>query len=116
MLLFYLEIFDEIINILKKKDKRKVNQLKKNGKIHSFYSKGFSLYQCRKCYSIENKYHILLTDNIGEIIFRSESFCQKCKITRQSLSINDNENRYCCPNCLKSSLHILRIDNDKFFY
>ncbi len=106
----------EIISILQTKDKKKVNQLKKKDKIHSFYSKGFSLYQCEKCYSIENKYHLLLTDNLGEIIFKSESFCQKCKITRQSLNINEKGNRYCCPNCLRLSLYILRIENDKFLY
>ncbi|MEK9896539.1 MAG: hypothetical protein VW518_08970, partial [Burkholderiaceae bacterium] len=50
---------------LNKQDKATVEQLESQNLIHSHYSKGYSIYQCEDCHSLENGCHLELYDIQG---------------------------------------------------
>ena len=50
---------------------------------------GYSLYQCRKCYSLSNTYHLKLIKDKKEI-FRTKRICNKCKIKKKRVTVNES--------------------------
>ena len=87
---------------LNKQDKATVEQLDRQSLIHSHYSKGYSIYQCEGCHSLENKCHLELYDNEGEKIFEIASYCSKCQKQRAYLPEDSDQDTIPdlkCPKC-----------------
>ena len=78
--------------------------------VHTFYSKGYSIYQCAKCNSYENIYHLLLYDIKGECIFETRSFCENCNLLRDYISVELDEKSFIDFKCLKcnKASHIIK--------
>jgi hypothetical protein len=75
---------DDILHALRGNDKKTVQLLKHRKQIHTHYSRGYSLYQCRNCKSLENKCHLTLYNQQGDLIFQTESIVGLVK-TRESI-------------------------------
>ena len=100
---------DDIQYVLNGNDKKTVQLLQQQNKIHTHYSKGYSIYQCNNCHSLENICHLVLYDKYGNIIFRSESYCNQCQNLRDYIP-EDNVNKIIpdlhCPICHNQDLKI----------
>ena len=93
---------DDICHALRGNDKKTVQLLKHRKQVHTHYSRGYSLYQCSNCNSLENKFHLTLYDKQGDLIFQTESYCRLCQKAREY--IPEDSNYYtipdlCCPKC-----------------
>ena len=101
---------DDILHALIGNDKKTVQLLKHQKQIHTHYSRGCSLYQCRNCKSLENKFHITLYNQQGDLIFQTESYCRSCQKAREYMpEDSDNETipDLCCPKCHQQDLRVL---------
>ena len=99
---------ENIIDTLKGHDKEQVQRLLNEKLIHTHYSKGFSVYQCQECHSLDNKVHLTLYDIEGGLLFRSESYCGDCQKVREYMP-EDNDQETIpdlhCPKCNHNTLH-----------
>lgn len=101
---------DDILHALRGNDKKIVQLLKHRKQIHTHYSRGYSLYQCSKCHSLENKCHLTLYNQQGDLIFQTESYCRSCQKAREYMpEDSDNETipDLCCPKCHQQDLKVL---------
>ena len=100
---------DDIILALKGEDKKTVQFLQNRKVIHTHYSRGYSLYQCPDCHSLENKCHLSLYNKEGELLFESQSYCDSCQKNRDYMPEDfDNETmpNLCCPKCHHDKLKL----------
>ena len=100
---------DDLLNGLKGEDKKKVQLLHNRKSIHHYYSRGFSLYQCPDCHSLENKCHLDLYDSKGELLFATHSYCDLCQKNREYLYEDfesDTVPGLYCPKCHKNIINI----------
>ena len=100
---------DDILHGLKGQDKKTVQFLNNRKTIHHHYSRGYSLYQCSNCHSLENKCHLVLYNSKGDLLFETESYCDPCQKNRDYMP-EDSENETVpglhCPKCHHNKLHI----------
>ena len=62
---------------------------------------GYSIFQCSKCFTIVNKFHIKIIEN-DKILFENKSKCYRCKTEMQLLPCDEDENTIegiKCPKC-----------------
>tara|TARA_B100000965_G_scaffold374910_1_gene366581 strand:+ start:1222 stop:1671 length:450 start_codon:yes stop_codon:yes gene_type:complete len=101
---------DDLLHGLKGEDKKIVQSLHNMKSIHHYYSRGFSLYQCSNCFSLENKCHLDLYNSQGDLLFATQSFCDLCQQNRDYLP-EDFENEtvpgFYCPKCHHHELSLL---------
>ena len=67
---------ENILDTLEGHDKQQVQRLLNQNLIHTHYARGFSLYQCSDCHSLDNKVHLTLYNKEGELLFQTESYCE----------------------------------------
>ena len=93
---------DDLLHGLKGEDKKTVQFLHSRKTIHHHYSRGYSLYQCPECHSLENKCHLDLYNSEGELLFSTQSYCDPCQKNRDYMP-EDLEKEtipnLCCPKC-----------------
>ena len=101
---------NDIVYVLKGTDKKKVQILNHQKQIHTHYSRGYSLYQCSKCHSLENKCHLTLYNQQGDLIFQTESYCRSCQKEREYMP-EDTDNGTIpdlyCPKCHRQDLQVI---------
>ncbi len=101
---------EDILHSLKGNDKKTVQTLKREKKIHTHYSRGYSLYQCNSCHSIDNKCHLILYNKEGELIFQTNSYCNSCQENREYMpedSNNDTIPDLFCPQCHNQNCNVI---------
>ena len=70
---------------------------------------GYSIFQCSKCFTIVNKFHIKIIEN-NQTLYQSKTQCFKCNTEMQLLPCDEDENTIegiKCPKC-KSDDVIIR--------
>ena len=76
---------------------------------------GYSLYQCRKCYSLSNTYHLKLIKD-GKEIYKTKRTCNICKIKKKRIAANEStwdvykvpeKYELRCPKCEENPLLIV---------
>lgn len=107
---YFFANIDDIIRMQTEFDKNTISNIYK--KIHTFYSKGYSLYQCLKCNSLDNKYHLLLYNKQGDCIFETESFCKNCNQLRDYISFELANRTIDCLKCLgcNKKNHVIKVN------
>ena len=98
---------NQIIQSLDKKSYEEISKiLKKNPNPH-YKSDGHCVYQCRQCFSVREKLHLLISDENKKIIYRTFSNCSKCKIKRKRVQEkNDLLHQMICPKCKNKELFV----------
>ena len=98
---------ENILDTLEGHDKDQVQHLVNQGLVHTHYARGFSLYQCSDCHSLDNKVHLTLYNNDGELLFQTESYCGDCQKIREYMP-EDSEKETIpdlhCPKCHHDTL------------
>jgi hypothetical protein len=74
---------DDILHALRGNDKKTVQLLKHRKQIHTHSTRGYSLYQCTSCHSLENKCHLTLYNQQGDLVFQTDSYCRSCQKARE---------------------------------
>ena len=101
---------ENILDMLEGHDKEQVQKLLAQQLAHTHYSRGYSLYQCSQCDSLDNKIHLTLYNKEGELLFKTESYCEDCQKTRDYMP-EDSEKETIpglkCPQCHHSQLNLL---------
>ena len=62
---------------------------------------GYSIFQCSKCFTIVNKFHIKIIEN-NQTLYQSKTQCFKCNTEMQLLPCDEDENTIegiKCPKC-----------------
>ena len=100
---------ENILDTLEGHDKQQVQRLLNQNLIHTHYARGFSLYQCSDCHSLDNKVHLTLYNKEGELLFQTESYCADCQKTREYMP-EDSEKETIpnlhCPKCHHDTLSL----------
>jgi ssDNA-binding Zn-finger/Zn-ribbon topoisomerase 1 len=100
---------ENILDTLEGHDKDQVQHLVNQGLVHTHYARGFSLYQCSDCHSLDNKVHLTLYNNDGELLFQTESYCGDCQKIREYMP-EDIEKETIpdlhCPKCHHDTLNL----------
>ena len=98
---------ENILDTLEGHDKDQVQHLVNQGLVHTHYARGFSLYQCSDCHSLDNKVHLTLYNKDGELLFQTESYCGDCQKIREYMP-EDSEKETIpdlhCPKCHHDTL------------
>jgi len=104
---FLFGTVENILDTLTGHDQKQVQQLLNQNQIHTHYSRGYSLYQCPECHSLDNKVHLTLYDQNGELLFQTESYCKACQKSREYMP-EDNDQELIpnlrCPQCHHDTL------------
>ena len=64
---------ENILETLTGHDQEQVQRLLNQKQVHTHYSRGYSLYQCQECHSLDNKVHLTLYNSEGDLVFQTES-------------------------------------------
>ena len=101
-------MYGSLQNILEFMDKRSSDEVSKilqeNSDLH-FETDRHCVYQCRNCFSIQEKLHLLIYDKQEKLIYRTQSKCSKCKIKRRRVREKDNLlHQIICPKCKNKEL------------
>ena len=98
---------NQIIQSLDKKSYEEVSKiLEKNSNPH-YKSDGHCVYQCRQCFSVREKLHLLISDENKKIIYKTFSNCSKCKIKRKRVQEKDGLlHQMICPKCKTKELSV----------
>ena len=81
---------NQIIQSLDKKSYEEVSKILEKNPNPYYKSDGNCVYQCRQCFSIREKLHLLISDENKKIIYRTFSNCSKCKIKRKRVKEKDD--------------------------
>ena len=90
------------------KEQQKIKKIlsdNKNGKVDC---KGYSVFQCSKCYAIANKFHLAISEN-KKILFETNPVCRRCKIKMKLLPCDEDKNTINdikCPKCRSDDIFI----------
>ena len=99
---------ENILDTLTGHDQEQVQRLLNQKQVHTHYSRGYSLYQCQECHSLDNKVHLTLYNSEGDLIFQTESYCGDCQKVREYMP-EDNDQETIpdlhCPKCHHDTLH-----------
>lgn len=96
---------DKIIQFLDKKSFDEVSRVIENHPNPHYETDGHCVYQCRQCFSVREKMHLLIYDENKKIIYRTFSNCSKCKIKRKRVEEkNDLLHQIICPKCKTNEL------------
>ena len=103
-------MYGSLQNILEFMDKRSSDEV---SKILSEYpdphyeTDGHCVYQCRDCFSLQEKLHLLIYDKEEKLIYRTQSNCSKCKIKRKRVKEKDGLlHQIICPKCKNKELFV----------
>ena len=99
---------ENILDTLTGHDQEQVQRLLNQKQVHTHYSRGYSLYQCQECHSLDNKVHLTLYNSEGDIVFQTKSYCGDCQKVREYMP-EDNDQETIpdlhCPQCQHDTLH-----------
>ena len=96
-----------IVEFMDKKSRDEVLKILQEDPDPNYETHGHCVYQCRECFSIQEKLHLLIYNKEGKIIYRSQSKCSKCKIKRRRIQEkNDLLHRMVCPKCKTNELTV----------
>lgn len=96
---------DKIIQFLDKKSFDEASRVIENHSNPHYETDGHCVYQCRQCFSVREKMHLLIYDENKKIIYRTFSNCSKCKIKRKRVEEkNDLLHQIMCPKCKSKEL------------
>ena len=100
--------FERVVSFLDKKNRdRATKAMKEHHPNYSFKFDGRTLFQCRKCYSVNENEYIAIWDKEKKLIFRTYSECKKCKIKRRKLPMkNELVQEFHCPKCKTDDVEI----------
>ena len=82
---------DEEIKSTPKKEQQLIYDIIKDKKDLTSKSEGFSVFQCEKCCSMKNKFHIKIKSN-DKILYETKTRCFKCKIDMKLLICDQDKN------------------------
>ena len=98
---------DFIMQFLDKKNFEEVSNILKSNPEPHYETDGHCVYQCRECFSIRERMHLLIYDENKKIIYRTQSSCSKCKIKRKRVQEKDNLlHQIMCPKCKTKELNV----------
>ena len=96
---------DQITQFLDKKSYEVVSKILEKNPNPYYKSDGHCVYQCRQCFSVREKLHLLISDENNKIIYRTFSNCSKCKIKRKRVQEKDGLlHQIICPKCKTNEL------------
>ena len=96
-----------IVEFMDKKSRDEVLKILQEDPDPNYETHGHCVYQCRECFSIQEKLHLLIYNKEGKIIYRSQSKCSKCKIKRRRiLEKNELLHQIICPKCKTKELTV----------
>ena len=96
---------NQIIQSLDKKSYEEVSKILEKNPNPYYKSDGHCVYQCRQCFSVREKLHLLISDENNKIIYRTFSNCSKCKIKRKRVQEKDGLlHQIICPKCKTKEL------------
>ena len=96
---------NQIIQFLDKKSYEEVSRILEKNPNPYYKSAGHCVYQCRQCFSVREKLHLLISDKNKKIIYRTFSNCSKCKIKRKRVQEKDGLlHQIICPKCKTKEL------------
>ena len=82
---------DEEIKSTPKKEQQLIHDIIKDKKDLTSESEGHSVFQCEKCCSMKNKFHIKIKSN-DNILYETKPRCFKCKIDMKLLICDQDNN------------------------
>ena len=98
---------NQIIQFLDKKSHEEVSKILEKSPNPHYKSDGHCVYQCRQCFSLREKLHLLISDENKKIIYRTFSNCSKCKIKRKRVQEKDGLlHQMICPKCKTKELFV----------
>ena len=74
---------ENIISFMDKNSSAEASKIIQEYPNTPYSSDGNCVYQCRQCFSIQEKIHLLIYDKNQKIIYRTQSNCSKCKVKRK---------------------------------
>lgn len=96
---------DKIIQFLDKKSFEEVSEVLGSYPEPHYETDGHCVYQCRQCFSVREKIHLLIYDDNKKIIYQTSSNCSKCKIKRKRVKEKEDLlHQIICPKCKKKEL------------
>ena len=98
---------DSIVHFLDKKSFDEVSKVLENNPNPQYETDGHCVYQCRQCFSIREKLHLIIYDNGGKTVFQTSSNCSKCNLKRKRVpEKNEILKDMVCPRCKKNKLNV----------
>ena len=98
---------EKLISFLDKKNTILAFEVYKNNPDIKYLSEGESVYQCQKCYSVQQTLHLVLKSIENKILFRTISQCKKCKSSRKRVKIkNGVMQNFICPKCKNNEIYV----------
>ena len=99
---------DRVVSFLDKKNRDRATEvMKENHQNYTFDFEGRAIFQCRKCFSVEENEYIVIRDKEKKLLFRTYSECKKCKIKRRKLPMRDEiVKEFYCPKCKTDSVEV----------
>ena len=98
---------NQIIQSLDKKNYEEVSKILEKNPNPYYKSDGHCVYQCRQCFSVREKLHLLISDENKKIIYRTFSNCSKFKIKRKRVQEKDGLlHQMICPKCKTKELFV----------
>ena len=98
---------DKIIQLLDKKSFDEVCKVIENNPNPGYETDGHCVYQCRQCFSVREKIHLLIYDENKKTVYQTSSKCSKCKIKRKRVQEKDDLlHQMICPKCKDKELFV----------